>query len=62
MIATKQDRLDGFERPQGNMSITEIVEVLDMLRNEKPIYVHWSENWKQVWLDTSAEPVGGEET
>jgi hypothetical protein len=61
-LETKQDQLDGLGRPQGNMSITEIVAVMDMLRNEKPIYVHWSELWKQVLLDTSSEPVGEEET
>jgi hypothetical protein len=43
------------------MSITEIASVMDMLRNEKPIYVHWSEIWKQVFLDTEKEPVGEQE-
>ncbi len=62
VLESKQDRLDGLGRPRGHMSITEIGAVTDMLRNEKPIYVHWSESWKQVFLDTSSEPVGEEET
>ena len=62
VLETKQDQLDGLGRPKGNMSVTEIVAVMDMLRNEKPIYVHWSESWKLVFLDTSTEPVGEEET
>jgi len=62
VLESKQDRLDGLGRPRGHMSITEIGAVMDMLRNEKPIYVHWSESWKQVWIDTSSEPVGEEET
>ncbi len=61
-FASKQDQLDGLNRPQGHMCITEIGAVMDMLRNEKPIYIHWSEIWKQVWLDTSSESVGEEET
>ncbi len=62
VLETKQDQLDGLNRPQGHMCITEIGAVMDMLRNEKPIYIHWSESWKQVWLDTSSEPVGEEES
>ena len=23
------------------------------------VCAHWSEPWKHIWLDTSAEPVGG---
>jgi len=61
-LETKQDRLDGLGCPQGYMAIAEIGAVMDMLRNERPIYVHWSESWKQLWLDTGAEPVGEEET
>jgi len=60
-LATKQDQLDGLGRPQGHMDIAEIGAVTDMLRSEKPIYVHWSESWQQVWLDTEKEPVGEEE-
>jgi len=62
VVETKQDQLDGLGRPRGHMSITEIAAVMDMLRNEKPIYVHWSESWRQVLLSTSSEPVGEEET
>ncbi len=62
VLESKQDRLDGLGHPRGHMPITEIGAVMDMLRNEKPIYIHWSESWKQVWLDTGSEPVGEEES
>ena len=62
VLPAKHDQLDGLGRPQGNMSITDIVGVMDMLRNDKPVYMHWSEIWKQVWLDTAKEPVGEEES
>jgi hypothetical protein len=39
------------------MPIAELAAVLDMLRNERPVYLHWSEAWRQAWLDTRAEPV-----
>ena len=48
--------------PQGYMPDTVIGAVIDMLRNEKPIYVHWSEYRKNLYLSTSSEPVGEEET
>ena len=60
-LADEQDHLDGLGRPEGHMDIAEIGAVADMLRNEKPIHVHWSEIWQQVWLDTEKEPVGEEE-
>jgi hypothetical protein len=44
------------------MAISEIGAVTDLLRNEKPIHVHWSERWQQLWLDTDKEPVGEEES
>lgn len=48
--------------PQGYMPDTVIGSVIDMLRNEKPIYIHWSDYRKNVYLSTSTEPVGEEET
>lgn len=57
-LSTKQDCLDALGRPQGNMSISEIGPVLDMLRDEDPIYIYWVENLSQVWLETGNEPVG----
>jgi len=47
-LAGKQDQVDGLGRPQGHMAITEIAAVTDMLRNEKPIHIHWSDQWKQL--------------
>lgn len=61
-LATQQDRLDNLGRPQGNMAVTEIGAIIDMLRNEKPIHLHWSDRWQQLWLDTEKEPIGEEES
>lgn len=61
-LAHRQDAVDGLGRPQGNMSVNELVAVMDMLRMEKPVYVHWSENFRQVLLDTGPEPAGEEES
>jgi hypothetical protein len=58
----KQDRLDADGRPEGNMSITEVGAVIDMLRYEKPIYIVWDVRMNRVLLQTGQEPVGeGEE-
>lgn len=56
-LEARQDWIDPLGRPQGHMPITELAAVLDMLRNERPVYLHWSEAWRQTWLDTRAEPV-----
>jgi hypothetical protein len=58
---TKQDGLDADGRPEGNMSITEIGAVVDMLRYEKPIYIVWDVRMNRVLLQTGQEPVGEEE-
>ncbi len=58
ILATQRDKLDELGRPQGNMAVTELATVMDMLRNEHPIHVHWSDKWQQLWLDTEREPVG----
>ena len=60
-LASKQDHLDGLGRPRGHMDINEITGVMDMLRHERPIHVHWSEQWQQLLLDTEKEPVGEQE-
>jgi hypothetical protein len=52
----RQDWLDPLGRPQGHMPIDELPAVLDLLRNERPVFVHWSESWRQTWLDTRDEP------
>ncbi len=36
--------------------------VVDMLRNEKPLYIHWDNENNQGYLSTSKEPVGEEES
>ena len=59
---TKQDSLDADGRPEGNMSITEVGAVVDMLRYEKPIYIVWDVRMSRVLLQTSQEPVGEEES
>ena len=56
-LESRQDWIDPLGRPQGHMPIEELAAVLDMLRNERPVYLHWSEAWRQTWLDTRAEPV-----
>jgi hypothetical protein len=58
----KQDRLDADGRPEGNMSISEIGAVVDMLRYEKPIYLVWDVRMCRVLLQTGQEPVGEEES
>jgi hypothetical protein len=59
---TKQDKLDSDGRPEGNMAITEIGAVVDMLRYEKPIYIVWDVRMSRVLLQTGQEPVGEEES
>ncbi len=59
---TKQDRLDPEGRPEGNLSITELDPVIDMLRYEKPIYIVWDVRMNRVLLQTGQEPVGEEES
>ena len=57
-----QDGFDRAKRPKGHMSITEIGPVIDMLRYEKPVFLHWIESKRQIMLATGTEPVGeGEE-
>jgi hypothetical protein len=61
VAAAKQDRLDERGRPEGNMSITEIGAVIDMLRFEKPVYIVWDVRNNRMLLQTGQEPVGEEE-
>ena|SRR5215216_833491 len=58
----KQDRLDGDGRPEGNMSITEVGAVIDMLRYEKPVYIVWDVRRNRLLLQTGQEPVGEQES
>jgi hypothetical protein len=62
VVATKQDRLDERGQPEGNMAITEIGAVIDMLRFEKPVYIVWDVRSSRLLLQTGQEPVGEEES
>jgi hypothetical protein len=61
MASARQDRIDESGRPEGNMSITEVGAVVEMLRYEKPIYIVWDVRASRVLLQTGQEPVGEEE-
>ena len=59
---TKNDNLDEQGIIRGHMHMNEFNAVTNMIRNERPIYVHWSDTLQQMWLDTALpEPVGEEE-
>src|SRR5215216_352566 len=55
VVETKQDRLNDDGRPEGNMSITEVGAVINMLRYEKPIYIIWDVRMNRVLLQTGQE-------
>ncbi len=40
------------------MYISQIHPVVDILRNEKPIYMEWQDRGKNAYLGTAQEPVG----
>ena len=35
-----------------------LLSVMDLLRNEKPVYLGYSEKWKTGYITTGQEPVG----
>ncbi|RMG30851.1 MAG: hypothetical protein D6730_02025 [Bacteroidetes bacterium] len=41
-----------------NMRIDRLFSVVDLLRNEKPIYLEWQEHLHHAYLSTTQEPVG----
>jgi len=41
---------------------TKYPEVIDLLRNESPIYLGYNDSEQTAWLSTTAEPVGEEES
>lgn len=41
-----------------SMPADQIHAVVDVLRNEKPIYLQWQETLKNAYLGTGQEPVG----
>ncbi len=40
------------------MNISRLDSVVDLLRNEKPIFLEWQKHLHHVYLSTSQEPVG----
>jgi hypothetical protein len=62
IASTRQDRLDERGRLEGNMSVTEINAVIDMLRFEKPVYIIWDVRNSRMLVQTEQEPVGEEES
>lgn len=48
------------EVPWGHMRIDDLGAVLDLLRQEKPIYSQWSDGYKRFSLDTGKEDIGEE--
>jgi hypothetical protein len=54
------------DRKDGNviylaLPSSQLKDVMDLLRNEGPIYVDWQEKLKNAYLGTSQEPVGDNE-
>ena len=45
-----------------NFSYTQFQGIVDMLRYEKPVYLHYNSDKKLGYLSTVDEPVGEEET
>ena len=59
---TKSDNLDHKGIIRGHMHINDFDSVVDVLRNEIPIFVHWHDTLQQMWIDTEElEPVGESE-
>ncbi|MEO1449785.1 MAG: hypothetical protein AAFV07_09645 [Bacteroidota bacterium] len=50
------DRNDGMIHM--SMSADQIHAVVDVLRNEKPIYLQWQKTLQNAYLGTGQEPVG----
>ena len=41
-----------------SLYITELPAVVDILRNEEPVYIAWQENLRNAYIGTSQERVG----
>ncbi|MEM7657444.1 MAG: hypothetical protein AAF399_15025 [Bacteroidota bacterium] len=52
-IDSKQDQLIRLSLPSD-----QAFAIIDMLRNEKPIFLEWQERLQNGYLGTSQEPVG----
>ncbi|MEM7283767.1 MAG: hypothetical protein AAF438_19300 [Pseudomonadota bacterium] len=45
----------------GQMKLSNFANMIDMLRNEKPVYFAWSEEGSALRIATGPEPVGEQE-
>jgi len=53
------DHLPDTGQPMSHYPIEDFPRILDILRNEKPVYYGQLRNWPTMaWLRTSLEPVG----
>jgi len=53
------DHLPDTGQPMSHYPIEDFSRILDILRNEEPVYYHQLSNWPTMaWLRTSSEPVG----
>jgi len=54
------DHLDSLDRPRGVLPDHLIAPILDVLRHESPVYFTWSEEARQVRLDTGYQSLDDE--
>ena len=53
------DHLPDTGQPMSHYPIEDFPRIIDILRNEKPVYYQQLSNWPTMaWLRTSMEPVG----
>jgi hypothetical protein len=52
----------GYTHYYGRFGQNQFADFVDLLRNEKPMYFHWNDTTKGVFLATGQEPVGEGET
>ena len=57
-IKLPADQLSESLGVQFSLYITRMDDVVDMLRNEKPVFIAWQESLKNAYIGTSTEPVG----
>lgn len=64
-IAGSETLQKPYESPNGHVSVQMHADrhpmVIDMLRNEKPVYFSWSPDREAIRLTTREEPVGEQE-
>lgn len=55
----KYDKLADMKRVSAHFTIDDYQNIVDLLRNEKPLYVHRNSQWPTMAvISTSKEPVG----